>query len=161
MKHRKGEGNGWEPLYEMARIIANSKASGRHYREDIVSEAYLAVANGADSRSDIENAIRQSLRDEWKQEDRHATLEVADSLMRNGAPERARPDLWGALASLTERQRAVVVMTFWEGMTSEEISEEMGIPRRTVSHILERAVLALKIFFFKLAKNTAQSAVGK
>ena len=158
MKHRSG--NEWESLYETARIIANSKAGGRNYREDIVSEAYLAVANGAESRSEIENAIRQSLRDEWKREDRQTSLEVADSLMRNGAPERARPDIHAALAVLDERQWKVVVMTFWDGMTSEEIAEEMGIPRRTVSFILERAVLALKIFFFEIAKTTEQSAVG-
>jgi RNA polymerase sigma factor (sigma-70 family) len=81
--------------------------------------------------------------------------------MRNGAPERARVDLWGALASLEERRRAVIIMAFWDGMTSEEIAEETGIPRRTVSDLLERAVLDLKIFFFKTAKTTGQFAVGK
>lgn len=48
--------NQWESLYEMARVIANSKSNGRCYREDIISEAYLAVASGAESRSEIENA---------------------------------------------------------------------------------------------------------
>jgi RNA polymerase sigma factor (sigma-70 family) len=158
MRQRKTDHR--ESLYEMARVIANSKAGGRYYREDLISDAYLAVAEGAATRSDIENAIRRSLRGEWRREDRHASLELADSLMHDGAPERARFDLWGALRSLDERQRAVVVLTFWGGLTQEEISSELGIRRRTVGFILEQSLEAIKIFLTNIAKTQGQNAVG-
>jgi hypothetical protein len=38
----------------MARLIASEKASDRHYRDDIIAEAYLAVANGAATKREVE-----------------------------------------------------------------------------------------------------------
>jgi hypothetical protein len=58
-----------ESLYEMARAIASGRAGRRSYREDVISEAYLAVAEGASDRSSMENVRRRSMRDEWKREE--------------------------------------------------------------------------------------------
>jgi hypothetical protein len=41
--------NKWDSLYEMPRVIVNNKATGRHYREDLISDAYLAFARGVDN----------------------------------------------------------------------------------------------------------------
>jgi RNA polymerase sigma factor (sigma-70 family) len=153
--------NDQNAVYEMARVIARRKANGFHYREDVISEAYLAVAEGVSDYSEIQNVVRKALRNEWKRENSYSPLEIADSLMRVGAPERARVDLWGALAGLTERQWVVVAMTFWDGMTAEEIAEELKIPRRTVADILERALLVLKKNSPGVAKTTEQNALGK
>ena len=130
----------WESLYEMARVIADGKADGKHYREDIISDAYLAVARGADSPSEIQNAIRRTLRKEWYRENRHASLKL-------GAPERARLDIWGALEALDERQRAVVVLMFWEDLTQEEIAEELGVGQQHISRILSGALYAMHEYF--------------
>jgi RNA polymerase sigma factor (sigma-70 family) len=145
----------------MARIIANAKSRGRHYQEDVVSEAYLAVADGAVDRSGIENAVRRSVREEWALEDGYASLELADSLMRQAAPEKARPDLWGALAVLDERQRAVVILTFWEGLSQENIAAVVGVGQQHVSRILDGALYAMQIFLTGMRKTHGQNAVGK
>jgi hypothetical protein len=42
-------GNEWDSLYEMARVIAQSKAKVRHYGDDSISVACLAVADGCHS----------------------------------------------------------------------------------------------------------------
>jgi RNA polymerase sigma factor (sigma-70 family) len=148
-------------MYEMARMIARVKSRGRHYREDAISEAYLAVANGAADRSEIENAVRRFVRGEWALEDGYTSLEVADSVMREGAPDRARPDVWGALAVLDERQRAVIGLTFWDGLTQAEIAKGLGISQVMVHLILEDSLRALKVFFDGTYKTTSQNAVAE
>jgi hypothetical protein len=62
-------------LYELARKIASKKAGGRYYREDVVSDAYVAVADGANRQRDIENAVRRSLRSEWRLADGRVPVE--------------------------------------------------------------------------------------
>jgi hypothetical protein len=93
-------------LYEMARLIASEKSGDRPYRDDIIAEAYLAVASGtATNKRGLENAVRASLRGEWSDDDRHVNLQISDSVARQGAPERALPDLWEAMAALDPVQR--------------------------------------------------------
>ena len=87
------------------------------FQPDIIAEAYLPVANGAATKREVENAVRASLRGEWIDEDRHASLQISDSVAREGSPERARPDTWAAVSALTQRQRAVVILSFWYGLS--------------------------------------------
>ena len=77
----------------------------------------MPVANGAATKREVENAVRASLRGEWIDEDRHVGLQISDSVARAGAPERARPDTWAAVNALTQRQRAVVILSFWYGLS--------------------------------------------
>ena len=83
----------------------------------------MPVANGAATKREVENAVRASLRGEWIDEDRHASLQISDSVAREGSPERARPDTWAAVSALTQRPRgaqrrqAVVVLSFWYGLS--------------------------------------------
>ena len=101
----------------------------------------MPVANGAATKREVENAVRASLRGEWIDEDRHASpqisdrvareghrrgpartdrhpsLQISESVAREGAPERARPDTWAAVNALTQRQRAVVILSFWYGLS--------------------------------------------
>jgi len=87
------------------------------FQPDIIAEAYSAVANGAATKREVENAVRPSLDGEWIDEGRHASLQISDSVAREGAPERARPDTWAAVSALTWRQRAVVDLSFWYGLS--------------------------------------------
>jgi hypothetical protein len=76
--------------------------------------------------------MRASLRAEWIDEDRHASLQLSDSVAREGAPERARPDTWAAVSALAQRQRAVVVLSFWYGLSQDVESQRRGaVPRRS------------------------------
>ena len=147
-------------LYEMARLIAGQKSSNRHYREDVISEAYLAVANGATTKRQLENAVRSALRAEWADEGHHTNLQISDSFFREGAPERARPDLWAAMGTLTERQRTVVVLTFWHGLSQDEVSEVVGLNQAQVSRAVDEAIQALKKFLAKSHNSPRESAVG-
>jgi RNA polymerase sigma factor (sigma-70 family) len=109
----------------------------------------------------VENAVRKSLRGEWEDEDRHVSLQISDSVARQGLPERARPDLWGAMATLNPRQRAMVILTFWYGLSQEEVADIFGCSRRHVVRILGDAIQALKIFLKKTSQTPRDFAVGE
>ena len=143
----------------MARLIAGQKSGDRQYRDDVISEAYLAVANGASTKREVENAVRASLRGEWEDEDRHVNLQISDAVARN-VPERARPDLWGAMAKLTSQQRAVVVLTFWYGLEQDEIADIFGCSQQAVGRTLGRAINALKKILVGGCKTASETAVG-
>jgi hypothetical protein len=71
-------------------IYQNKTARGRYYREDVISDACLAVAHGANSQRDIENAGRRSLGSEWALEDGRVPVEGMDTLSwkwSQGAPD--------------------------------------------------------------------------
>ena len=69
-------------------------------------------------------------------------------------PERPLPDaaasydettaMWQALEGLTERQRAVLVLRYYEGCTDEEIAELVGCRRATVRSLAARGLAVLR-----------------
>ena len=166
-------------LYELARKIASQKAGCRYYRNDVISEAYLAVAKGkATDKRGIENAVRRSLRSEWKQEDglvhtdRRGEWNDEDGHLpfdiRNisgwgppGAPERARADLYAALSALTEKQQTAVFLIYWEGLTQQKAADVMGVDQSVVRDHLRAAIRAMKKFLTAPPKTSSESAVGK
>lgn len=48
-----------------------------------------------------------------------------------------------AIRKLTEKQRRVIELTFWEGLKQREIAKAMGCGRSTVTELLSRALLKI------------------
>ena len=55
--------------------------------------------------------------------------------------------LYAAMGKLTERQREVIELYYFKGMTQQEIADELGIGQRAVSHSLEGTLKKLKKVF--------------
>lgn len=53
-------------------------------------------------------------------------------------------EMWTVVAELPARQRAVVVLRFWEDLSYEQIAHVMGMPLGTVRSTLHRALSRLK-----------------
>jgi RNA polymerase sigma factor (sigma-70 family) len=53
-------------------------------------------------------------------------------------------EMWTAVLGLPARQRAVVVLRFWEDMTIEAIADTLGWPAGSVKSTLHRALKQLK-----------------
>ena len=55
--------------------------------------------------------------------------------------------LYYALLSLKERQREVLLLGFWRGLTDGEIAEKMEVSVRTVYNLRQRAFRAVRDYY--------------
>ena len=139
--------------YQLARQIAKAKTYGRHYRDDVLGDAFLAVAEGATTREEIENAIRCAVIKEWTYSDRHRPVsEIREPI---GPPERAKFDVWGEVYRLPLRQRLAVVLVFCEGFTEEQVAAEMGCTDVAVHRLTDRAIRRLRKIFSPPVRKSA------
>lgn len=56
-----------------------------------------------------------------------------------------REEMWARLAQLPPRQRAVLVLRFYEGLSDQEIAEELDCALGTVRSSASRALAALRL----------------
>ena len=90
----------------------------------------------------LRDAARHAVRRDRALDDYARTLPVSD-VPSSASLDRKR--LAGCLAKLAERERSVVVMTFFAERTSEEIMDEFGLSAANVRVIRHRALAALRV----------------
>lgn len=130
-------------LVQLAHLLTGSNEAG----EDIVQEAFAVALRCWDTLDNPGGYIRTSV------------MNAARSLHRRRGVERRlghrvaqRPDvdpasqgeLWDALLALPFRQRAALVLRFYEDRTTEEIAEALGCRPGTARSLLSRGVAALR-----------------
>ena len=71
--------------------------------------------------------------------------EGASPRTHEAAPDPAERDaLWRRLQALTPKQRAAIVLRFYEDLSEEQTAEAMGIPRGSVKSLVSRGLEALR-----------------
>lgn len=134
--------------------------------EDLVQEALARVVPRWDSirAGGHEAYVRQVVRSVWIDRWRRERVRW-DSL--DSAPEPAGPDhrlegtaerlaLGAALARLTPRQRAVLVLRFYEDQTERETARAMGCSVNTVKSQTRHALERLRTLSPELAQEVAR-----
>lgn len=121
----------------------------RHLAEDLVQTA-LAKAWFARRRirGDPEPYVRRIMVNEfatgrrrrWSGE--HPTAELPD---RHRPPDEPHTDLWHALANLPRRQRAVIVLRFFDDLTEAETASVLGVSVGTVKSQTSKALAKLRV----------------
>jgi RNA polymerase sigma factor (sigma-70 family) len=61
-----------------------------------------------------------------------------------GEPDLADPELAAAVRALPARQRAVIVLTYWQDLTPDEIADRLGVSPGAVKKHLARARAAIR-----------------
>lgn len=93
-------------------------------------------------------ALVNEFRSSWRRAGRRAELVVETVPERPAAEEPtydgSRDAVWRFVCSLPPKQRAVVVLRFYEQLTESEIAELMGISIGTVKSQSSRALAALR-----------------
>jgi RNA polymerase sigma-70 factor (sigma-E family) len=87
---------------------------------------------------------RTVLRDEIGTDDRTPAALVAPDPAEAGAE---RDEMWLRLATLPRRQRAAVVLRFYEGLTDTEIADVLNVAVGTVRAHISRALVTLRDTF--------------
>lgn len=120
--------------------------------QDVVSEAFVrAIRSRTWTRVEhpraylyqvVTNEVRMRHRATMRRrarERRAAVREVTQSYQSD-----VRPEVLEAVGSLSPRQRAVVVLTYWEGLTPSDVAERLGIGDGSVRRHLARARATLR-----------------
>ncbi len=121
--------------------------------EDLVQDAFVRVAARHDVMRDrdafgpyltraVANAAKSHFRHQYvvrKHAPRFAVVRV------DAQPDTATRDmLWDALLQLPERQRAAIVLRYYEGLNEGEIAATLGCARGTVKAWLSRGLAKLR-----------------
>ena len=89
------------------------------------------------------NTFASWWRRKWNGE--HATAELPERGFDDAADAvTTGHDLWAAMERLPRRQRAVVVLRYWEGLSVAETAEVLGVSEGTVKSQMHRAVAAMR-----------------
>lgn len=134
--------------------LAYLLVSDPHQAEDVVAEAFtkVFVRWSRGGVRDVERYLRRAVVNEANSRLRRRYLERRVAEERSGDARGIRrvddhasdrDAVWGAVRRLPERQRAVVVLRFYEDLSEAETAEVLGCSRGTVKSQTSRAVARL------------------
>jgi RNA polymerase sigma-70 factor (sigma-E family) len=132
-------------LVQLAHLLTGSEAAG----EDLVQEAFAVALGRWDRLGNPAAYVRTSVVNGARQRHRRRAVEarlgsrVASPLAVEGDAA-AGAELWDALARLPFRQRAALVLRFYEDRTAEEIATALGCRPATARSLLHRGTAALR-----------------
>lgn len=131
-------------MVRVAHLISGSNAVA----EEIVQDAFVRLRERWDSldnpggylRTTVVNACRSQLR-RHDVERRYARTQRPDDIVTG---DREIDETWTALGQLPERQRAVLVLRFYEDLPEAEIAHILGCRIGTVKSSMHRALKRLR-----------------
>jgi RNA polymerase sigma-70 factor (sigma-E family) len=143
----------WHRLARMAVLLVDDAAVA----EDVVQEAFIGLHRRASSLRTSEAALRYettSIVNRSRSVLRHRrTVRIHQRSVRVGSAPAAdhdiiladeRAELVRALGSLAPRQREVLVLRYWSGLSESEIAHTLGISVGTVKSSASRGLDTLE-----------------
>lgn len=137
------------PLLQLCSLLATDPAEA----EDIVQDVFVRTGDriATLSPSEVLPYLRRSAINAWKNELRHRSVEraaapklVAGQAMTDAASIDERDAMWTEIVRLPPRQRACVVLRFYEDLPDPEIAELLGCRVGTVRSQVTRALAKLR-----------------
>ena len=117
---------------------------------DVAVAAFLRADASRDRVEIIEfrryllRAVRNEARSGFRSLRRRRRRDLTAVPARDAEDRRADVDVRAAICQLSERQRTVLFLAYWEDMTEATIAETLGLSRGTVHRDLERARVRLR-----------------
>lgn len=145
-------------LYEehvgRAVALATLLTGDRYVAEDIAHDAFLRVAGrfgelrdprafGAYLRTTVVNLCRARFR-RLERERRLPRSRAAEDVVEPDTSADDRDEVWTLIEGLPHRQRAALVLRYWEDLSEEQIGEILRCSPRAVNALLSRAWSTLR-----------------
>jgi RNA polymerase sigma-70 factor (sigma-E family) len=144
----------WPRLYRVAYAVTRDAGRAEDAVQTAMAKAYASWARvrAADRpeaylRTMVMNEVLGVRRRGWWRLERAGSLPEAPPDRPDDPGLRAvldRDELWGWLARLAPRQRAVVVLRYFEDLSEEQIAETLGCSRGTVKSQASAALATLR-----------------
>lgn len=139
----------WAALLRTAHLLTGDASSAEDLLQATLVKAYVGWARV--SRADAVDAyVRKMLLNEFLSQERKAARR-AEKAPLAVVPDIAPPDpaedrldLWAGVRTLPPRQRAVVVLRYYEDLTETEIAHVLGISAGTVKSQAHAALRTLR-----------------
>ncbi len=160
MEHRDFEGLAQEhlaTLYSYCLTLTGDPHQAEELAQETLTRAYLAFGSLRDRTKFYAWLKGIARRCSWtwlRQARRHAHRNDADALERLEDPSGIPSDrltkketdrkVWKALKKLTQRNREVVVLRFFEGLSYADIAQRLGVTIDAVDQRLTRTKLKLQ-----------------
>jgi RNA polymerase sigma-70 factor (sigma-E family) len=136
----------YDPMLRIAFLLVGSEGTA----EEIVQDAFVRVhgrfsrldSPGGYLRTSVVNGCRDRLRRRGLFASRIRILGAAPD--RQSSPAIDHADLYHSLMRLPHRQRAAVVLRFYEGWTDTDIAAAIGVRPGTVKSLVHRGLAALR-----------------
>jgi RNA polymerase sigma-70 factor (sigma-E family) len=112
--------------------------------EEIVQDAFVASHRTCDRLHDPYPYVRRAVVNRCRSWGRRHKLERSHRPHPPDPAELAADEMRDALAGLTERQRAAIVLRFYEDLPDERIAEILGCRRSTVRSSIRRGLQSLR-----------------
>lgn len=137
-------------LLRMARSLTNSHADAEDLLQAALVKTFLAwerIANPRARDGYVRRAMVNAQISEWRRKhlDVYPTDEIPEQRVDDPTWRSDLADVVGrAIERLPERQRATVVLRYYDDLTEAQIAERMGVTIGTVKSTLSRSVEKLR-----------------
>jgi RNA polymerase sigma-70 factor (sigma-E family) len=132
-----------ESFAAMVRLVVLLTGS-EHSVEDLVHDSFIRV-HGRWKHIEHPNAyLRRTVVNACRSAARRAKRERVATLAVNAATPFEADELFDVLASLPHRQRAALILQFYEGLSQAEIAEVLGCREGTVASLVHRGLAQLR-----------------
>jgi RNA polymerase sigma-70 factor (sigma-E family) len=138
----------------VAYLLTGNRADAEDLLQTALAKTYVAWER-IDDKGALDGYVRRVLvntQTSWwrrRKVDSYATDELPEDLLRDDSPTDAdrhalRELMWSALARLPRRQRAMVVLRYYEELTEIEVAQIMGVTVGTVKSSVSRALAKMR-----------------
>ncbi|WP_370617919.1 SigE family RNA polymerase sigma factor [Mumia sp. Pv 4-285] len=141
----------WTPMFRLAHALTGNRSDAEDVVQSAFAKAYsswqrVQVADHPDAY--VRRMVVNEARDGWRRRWRHVERSVPDVPERGNvghADAVATSDqVWRCLQRLPAKQRAVVVLRYFEDLSEREVATVLGIPPGTVKSRASAAMRALR-----------------
>lgn len=142
-------GSAWPSLYRYAYLLTANHADAEDLAQQTLLKAYRSwskVARADSPAAYLRRMLTNTYLSSWRPKARRAELltdQPPDVGLETGGPEE-RMALWPHVRSLPPRQRAVVVLRYYEDLSEQEIADVLGCSTGNVKSTAHRALNALR-----------------
>ena len=142
----------WSALYRLSVLLV-----GESRADDLTQTALLRafaswdrVREAAAPDAYVKRILVNTAITEGKKTKRFSTVDVHRAEPGSASPEAGvldRAELWPRISALPARQRAVIVLRYYEDLSEAEIADVLGCARGTVKAHASQALKALRVTY--------------
>lgn len=130
----------YDPMVRLAVLLLGTEATA----EEVVQDCFIRVGRRWEKVDHPVAYLRVAVVNACRSQRRRAGLERAHYDAAREDVELGADEVWDALAGLPYRQRAALVLRFYEDAPDEEIADALGCRPATVRSLIHRGLAHLR-----------------